>query len=545
MATIIVSALSIPLLRELGVLKSKDQTQLPPYSVHTVTVPGAAAGWVDTVAHFGSGRLALGDILQPAIQLAEEGYPVAPITAHLWSSGLTQLLNGGPNAAEMLVRDNGNDGDDKDNEEEKSKANVSLRAPRAGELMRMPELARTFRELATHGKKAFYEGRIAEAIVAALQENDNTSTMTLQDLKDHLLTSEEQQLVKPVSVEYEGVRVWELPPNGQGIVALMALNLWKAIKEKEKTETEEEMEHNSVEHLHRVIESLRLAFADGNHFICDPTYYSSSNNNEDDASYEQVLQILLSEEYAKERVERYFSSEKASTEIQRGHPENSSCTVYLAVVDEQGNACSFINSNYMGFGTGIIPKGCGFTLHNRGHNFSMLEGHPNALAPRKRPYHTIIPGMATRIPPKGQQKEELFCCFGVMGAFMQPQGHLQVLLNMIDFKMDPQQALDAPRCCILATTSISQQGEETTTSRVALEEGISERVIKGLKQKGHTVEERKDEEGEEGRSYVISGNERSLFGRGQIILAKKEREGRWVMWGGSDPRGDGLAIARC
>jgi gamma-glutamyltranspeptidase / glutathione hydrolase len=252
----------------------------------------------------------------------------------------------------------------------------------------------------------------------------------------------------------------------------------------------------SAEHFHRLIEAMRLAFADARKFVADPEHVDVPN--------------LLSDEFVSARAD-CFDAEAATADVQAGSPEHSSGTVYLCVVDCDGNACSFINSNYMGFGTGIIPAGCGFTLQNRGANFSTEEGHPNVIAPRKRPYHTIIPGMITS-GEEGSRK--LYAPFGVMGGFMQPQGHLQVVTNMIDFGMDPQEALDAVRFCILDGT--------VNDGEIILEEGVEENVVQRLRAMGHRV-------------TLRSGlAERFDFGNGQII----RRAPNGVLWAGSDGRHD-------
>ncbi len=249
-----------------------------------------------------------------------------------------------------------------------------------------------------------------------------------------------------------------------------------------------------------MIEAMRLAFADARWYVSDPAFSNIP------------VKELLSKEYAKER-RKLIDRQRATIDPQRGTPTLSSDTVYLSVVDKFGNACSFINSNYWGFGTGIVPKGWGFTLQNRGHNFSLDPAHPNALAPLKRPYHTIIPAMVTR-----ESDDSLYASYGVMGGFMQPQGHVQVLSALVDDGLDPQAALDLPRFCI----DVEESG-----GRVALEDGVPDETIAGLKKMGHPL-------------YSVGGYERSLFGRGQVVLRDPETG---VLSAGSDPRADGCAMA--
>ena len=319
--------------------------------------------------------------------------------------------------------------------------------------------------------------------------------MTAEDLASHVSTWEE-----PISVTYRGLRVYECPPNGQGITALIALNILEGFDLSS-------LPSLSKERLHLMIESMRLAFADSRWYVADPKFSNVP------------VQELLSKEYASER-RRLIDINHATIDPKHGTPINSSNTVYLSVVDKFGNACSFINSNYWGFGTGIVPKGFGFSLQNRGHNFSLDPNHPNRLEPRKRPYHTIIPAMVTRPPSpgrRGEGGEVLYASYGVMGGFMQPQGHVQVLSALVDDSLDPQSALDQPRFCIEA---------EEAGGHVALEEGIPADVISDLDMMGHPV-------------YLVSGYDRSLFGRGQVILRDPATG---VLCAGSDPRGDGCAM---
>ncbi len=435
--------------------------ELPPFHAHTVTVPGACAGWFDLIEKHGS--LSMAEILAPAIRLAREGFPVAPLTSHSWQRGAQNQLKSALNGQELTI---------------------AGRGPRPGEIFRNPNLARTFEIVAGGGRSAFYEGEIAEAIVSVLKEAGGC--MSAEDLASHVSTWEE-----PISVTYRGLRVYECPPNGQGITALLALNLLEGFDLSS-------LALLSTERLHLLIESVRLAFADSRWYVADPAFSSIP------------IEELLSKEYASER-RKLIDLKHATIDPKHGSPANSSNTVYLSVVDKFGNACSFINSNYWGFGTGIVPKGFGFTLQNRGHNFRLDPEHPNRLEPRKRPYHTIIPAMVTR------EDGSLYASYGVMGGFMQPQGHVQVLSGLVDHGLDPQSALDLPRFCI----DVEESG-----GSVALEEGMSAQVVYDLEKMGHPV-------------YPVSGYDRSLFGRGQVILRDPETG---VLCAGSDPRGDGCAM---
>jgi gamma-glutamyltranspeptidase / glutathione hydrolase len=437
--------------------------RLPPFHPYTVTVPGACAGWCDMLTRHG--RLGLSAVLAPAIRLAEEGFPVAPLTAYAWERGVERQLRQALGGAELTL-----DG----------------RAPRAGEVFHNPGLARTLRTVAAGGKAAFYEGEIGAAIAATVQAAGGC--LAESDLAAHASTWEEA-----VSTTYRGLRIWECPPNGQGLTALLGLNILEGFDLAA-------LPPLSAERLHLEIEALRLAFADARWYVADPAFNPAP------------LTELLSKDYAARR-RQLIRPGRASLDQIHGSPVASSDTVYFSVVDGEGNACSFINSNYMGFGTGIVPAGWGFALQNRGHNFSLEAGHPNALAPGKRPYHTIIPGLATR-----EQDGSLYASFGVMGGFMQPQGHLQVSVALADDGLDPQAALDRPRFCI---------DEGQAGGAVGLEEGIDVRVMARLAEMGHPV-------------APVSGQGRALFGRGQIILRDAESG---VLWGGSDPRSDGCVMS--
>ncbi|OWZ09479.1 Gamma-glutamyl transferase [Phytophthora megakarya] len=456
----------------------KDARVIPNGHGHAVTVPGTVAGWVDAVEAWGT--LSMQQILSPAIQLAREGFPVSPLTAASWERGKSQLLRG-PNAAELL--------------------NAKGEAPKAGEIFKNENLAGCLEEVVKKGKKAFYnDGRIAQAIVAMVREKGGV--MTMEDLKTHTST-----FVTPISTKFQGVDIHEIPPNGQGITALLALNILSQL-----TKDGALPPQGSAEEAHLQIEALRLAFADAKWFVSDMEHNTSLPVKE-----------LLSEEYAKKRA-ALVDRKKAAIDPKRGSPELSCDTVSFQVIDGQGNAVSMVNSNYEGFGTGLVPKGCGFTLQNRGCNFELhgaKMGHPNALAPNKRPYHTIIPGLSTFA-----DSGELHSSFTVMGGFMQPQGHVQILSHMLLHGMNPQEALDAPRFSIDVDRPM-KPGRNDEGSSVLVEADLGAEVIAALREKfGHNIQE-------------VEGFKRTTFGRGQIIL-RDPKTG--VLCAGSDGRADGCAI---
>ncbi|KAG2197303.1 hypothetical protein INT46_001810 [Mucor plumbeus] len=481
------AALTLEHLRKEGITGSS----LPTTTAHAVTVPGAAAAWVDTVKEFGSGKLDLTTILTPAIDLAENGFPVSHISANSWNGETKQLIETNPGSqVEWLIDNN--------------------RAPKEGEIMSVPTLAQTFRTLGTEGKEGFYGGRIGEAIVDALKSKGGV--MTLEDLAQH-----NSELIEPISLDYHDWTIWEIPPNGQGITTLIALGIIEALETSGRIDFNN-IKHNSAEYIHIVTEALRLAFADTRHYVADP-------------QVEHVpIEALLSKEYLKERSE-LIDLNNRNSDISKGYPEKSGNTVYFSVVDEEGNACSFINSTFMHFGSHIVVDNTGIVLHNRGCNFVLIEDHPNCIGPSKRPYHTIIPSMITR---KSDNGDELEACFGVMGAFMQPQGQVQVILNMKHYQSNPQHALDLPRLCIAPPKHNAMDSgnayvfTEVTKSVIYLEDGLQD-TTEGLEAKGHTC-------------YVLQNHARSLFGRGQIIRSMiDDRTGKRVLAAGSDPRGDGCA----
>jgi gamma-glutamyltranspeptidase/glutathione hydrolase len=473
------AALSLERLEKQQLVDREKWLISEPYHAHCVTVPGACAGWCDLLERHGSMPRSV--VLMPAIYYAENGFPVAPITSHYWSVGAEKQLKTALNGQELTI-----DG----------------RGPKPGEVFRNRGLGRTFRAVAEGGKEAFYNGEIGRAIVNVIREAGGV--LSEVDLAEHRSTWD-----APISTTYRGHRLWECPPNGHGIAALIALNILEGFDLAAQ-------DRDGAARWHVLIEAMRCAFADTSWHVADPKFAPPP------------IRGLLDKRYAAER-RKLIDPARATADIEKGTPQTRSGTVYFCAVDCQGNACSMINSNYLGFGTGIVPKGFGFTLQNRGYCFSTNPEHPNKIEPRKRPYHTIIPGMITR-----EGDGSLYAPFGVMGGAMQPQGHMQVAVALFDDKLDPQAALDRPRFCINSTTA---------SGTISLEEGIAPHVVEELKRMGHpiglpasVIEELK----RTGQPIpdLLSGQHRSLFGRGQIIHRREDG----VLCAGSDPRADGCAI---
>ena len=453
-------ALTAELGRAVAASSGAAPLRLPDYHVHTVTVPGAADAWTDVHRRFG--RLPLAAVLAPAIRLARGGFALGPMTALWWAAGVERQLSGHRYGHELMI---------------------DRRSPRAGERFRNPGLARVFESLATEGRDAFYDGWIARRIVDEIGHEGGC--MTAEDLSTH-----RGEWVDPISVRYGDYDVWECPPNGQGLAALLALNAYRHVPPSVRI--------GGADRVHAQIEAMRLAFADSSRFVADPAVAPAP------------LDELLSDAYAAARAAE-ITPDRALASAGPGLPPNAagSDTVYFSVVDEAGNGCSFINSNFAGFGTGIVPQGCGFSLQNRGLGFVLEPGHPNELAPGKRPYHTIIPGLMTH------RSGGLAAVFGVMGGMMQPQGHLQVVTRLLDERCDPQRALDAPRF---------QLANGDPDGPVLVEDSTDPAVVASLRLRGHDVQ-------------IIGGDDRAVFGLGQIIA----RGDDGILWAGSDPRGDGHA----
>ncbi|KAL9485314.1 hypothetical protein ACSS6W_004103 [Trichoderma asperelloides] len=479
------AALTIDKCREIGL----SGNLLPPQHANSVTVPGQVAGWFDAMDTYGSGKVTMEQILKPSIELCEDGFPVSEITARHWIECEGLLKKSSPNGGEVLL--------------------AGGKAPRAGYVFKNPNLAKVLREIASKGKAGFYEGWVAESIADTLQKLQGV--MTTQDLKDHTTT-----FVEPISQAYNDYKLWECPPNGQGIIALEALGIINSLEKEGKIPALKSLQHNSIEYVHTIVEALRYAFADGDAYVSDPEHSGP------------IWKSLLGEKYLAERAS-CFKLDAVDATLKHGFPKNASDTVYLTTSDSEGNACSFICSLASNFGSGIVPKGCGFALQNRGTQFQLREGHVNTLRPRKRPYHTIIPAMVTK-------NDRLDLSFGVMGGFMQPQGHLQVMLNSCVFGFNAQDALDAPRVCIRPSRTLPEYATAgdysklTQKSMICLEEGFPEETVEGLRKLGHEVE-------------LITGWNRDLFGRGQVIQANYDPSGQRVYNGGSDLRSDGHAVA--
>lgn len=425
-----------------------------------VTVPGAPRTWRDL--HDRWGKLPFETLFEDAITYAEQGYGLSPVLARGWSAAVRsyQAMDGPEFAGWMPTF--APDGF----------------TPAAGAVWRSPGHARTLREIARTGSESFYTGALAEAIAAFAAATGGP--LALDDLRAHTST-----WVEPLHSGYRGYDVWQIPPNGQGITGLLALNILEGFDLGR-------WPRDSVDSLHLQIEALKAAFADARRWIADPEHHPEPADT--------LWAGLLDKGYAVRR-RALISAERASL-YQPGEPLRGG-TVYLCAADGDGMMVSMIQSNYMGFGSGVVVPGTGIALHNRGSGFTLEPGHPNLLAPGKRPYHTIIPGFLTR---DGQAVGP----FGVMGGHMQPQGHLQVVVNMVDYGMNPQAALDAPRWFW------------TDGLDVAVEPAMPSHLVQGLVERGHAI--------------AVAGDA-GPFGRGQIIA--RLANGSYIA--GSDSRTDGLA----
>jgi gamma-glutamyltranspeptidase/glutathione hydrolase len=406
-------------------------------------------------------------LLAPAIRYARVGHPLPPVIAYYWARGVKRYEEY-PEWQETYA--------------------PSGSAPGVGEIFRNPDLAATYEKIAQGGRDAFYRGEIAESIIAAMQKYGGA--LSLEDLAAHTST-----WVDPVSTRYRGYEVWELPPNTQGVAALQILNLIEPYDLAS-------MSHNSADYLHLLVEMKKIVYEDRARSYADPDFVDIP------------LERLISREYSEER-RKLFDPDRAASSIAAGDlPLRAGDTTYLTVVDAERNAISLIQSNYAGFGSGVVPKGRGFCLQNRGSLFNLDSAHPNAYAPRKRPFHTIIPAFVTR------DARPVFS-FGVMGGAMQPQGHVQVLCNLIDFGMNVQEAGDAAR--------FRHSGSSQPTGQVMqdggtlhLESGIAPEVLRELARRGHRI------------TYQLGG-----YGGYQGIWIDHERG---VLLGGTESRKDGVAV---
>ncbi len=445
-----------PLEAQLEDFRARGLTEMPTTGMLPVTVPGAVDGYATILEAYG--RLSLSKVLEPAIEYAQDGFPVTEIVSRYWHMQV-QKLSATPDAAQTYLS-NGH-------------------PPRAGEIFRQPNLAQTLCQIASEGRDAFYLGEITQKIVGFSQENGGL--LSTEDFKRH-----RSDWIEPIWVDYRGYLVYKCPPNGQGLAALLALNIVEGFDLSS-------MAHNSADALHISIEAMKLGFADAYEYVADPEFADIP------------LRELLSKSYAEER-RKMLDTRQAATHVRPGVPVTSD-TVYLTAADRWGNAISLINSLYMGFGSGMVAGDTGICLQNRGALFSLDPAHRNRLEPGKRPYHTIMPAMVTR-------NGKLFMSYGVMGGFMQPQGHLQVLCNIVDWGLNVQEALDAPRFMV------------TQGKQVALESRLTGQVIDGLARRGHEV--------------VVREGWTAGFGGGQII-AVDPISGVWL--GASDPRKDGCGVA--
>ncbi|WP_126425541.1 gamma-glutamyltransferase family protein [Brevibacillus marinus] len=438
-------------------VKALGHEVMPSHGLLPVTVPGAPAAWAALSKRFG--KLPLTEVLQPAIDYAEQGFPISPTLGYYWAAAYHSFKKNVQGEAFQAWFDTFAPGG---------------RAPRIGEIWRSPDHGATLRLIAETNAEAFYRGELAEKIDQFFRKHGGF--LSKEDLADY-----HPEWVDPIKINYRGYDVWEIPPNGQGIVALMALNILKGFHFSDQ---------ESVDTYHTQLEAIKLAFADGKKFVTDPR------------EMRVKVEELLSDHYAAQRRQLISSTARLP---EAGEPPAGG-TVYLAAADEEGNMISFIQSNFQGFGSGLVVPGTGISLQNRGKDFSLDPNHANALQPGKKTYHTIIPGFLT----KGEQAVGPF---GVMGGYMQPQGHVQVVMNLIDFQLNPQAALDRPRWRWIKDNVVE------------VEPNFPDHIAQALARRGHEIRKAIDHTG---------------FGRGQIIVRDPETG---VLTGGTEPRTDGQIAA--
>lgn len=433
-------------------------TAMPQQGIHSVTVPGAVSGWHALHAQYG--RIGLDAVLAPAIAHAEEGFPVPEITALEWR-GSRSLLDSDPEAAALFL--------------------PGGRTPEAGEVFRNPALAGSLRAIAQDGPNAFYRGELSRRIIDGSKARGGA--LTAADLADF-----EAEWVTPLTTNYRGWDVYEIPPNSQGIAALVMLNILEGFPIRE-------MGRGSVDCLHTLIEAKKLAYADMQRHVGDPRFSPVP------------IEAMLSKAYARDRA-ALIAPGRAATDVPAGTlPTHGGDTTYLSAVDAEGNVVSLIQSNFANFGSGVVARGTGFALQSRGGLFTFDRAHPNALAPRKRPLQTVIPAFMQRGPVK--------VGFGVMGGWNQPQAHVQVISNIVDHGLNIQEALEAPRFTKLTFTGAD----------VMVESRIPPEVREGLARRGHALE--------------LQGAFSNMVGGGQAVQRDQDTG---VNYGASDPRKDGAAI---
>jgi gamma-glutamyltranspeptidase / glutathione hydrolase len=435
----------------------KDRKEMPQSGIFSVTVPGAVDGWEKLLKRFGRKRLA--ELLAPSIRYAEEGFPVTEIFASYWADSEKKLRQNANAAATFLP---------------------GGRAPKPGEIFRNPDLAWSYKQIARRGRKAFYEGPIAARILAASKALGGV--MTAEDLAKY-----SSEWVEPISTTYRGWTVYEIPPNGQGIAALMMLNLMEKFPIADPGT-------GTADALHVMIEAKKLAYADMLRYVCDPKFAPPP------------VKGMLDKAYAAERA-RQIDKARANCDVEAGKPPPMGTdTTYLCVVDAEGNLVSYIQSNYNSFGSGVVPEGTGFALQNRGGLFSLDPVNPNVLAGRKRPLHTIIPAFMS--------KGEVRIAFGIMGGWNQAQAHAQFVSDIVDHQMNIQAALEAPRF-----TKQTFQGCD-----VEIESRVPATVRAELATRGHQL--------------MVRGEFASSVGGGQAVM-RDFASG--INYGASDPRKDGAA----